>query len=345
MSRPIRYVDTGAGQIAYSVVGSGPPLVFDLGWIGHLETLWDHPGYRGLIAHLAESHRVVCFDPPGTGLSERGRASGSIEEEAAVLAKVLAASAGGSRDPVSLFSCSIGVSTALLLAARRPELVGRLVLFGGALRGEDLAGPDARGAIVDLVRGHWGLGARALAEIFVPAADSDERAWFFDWLRATTDGETAAQRLEMYYATDVSSEAAAVKAPTLVLHRTGDRAVPLSHGAAIAAAVEEGTLEPVDGSAHLCFLQDWQQIADLAVEFLRRRSARMLPKGPYGEFTARENDVAELATLGLTNAAIGERLGISARTVESHLAQVRAKLGVRTRAEVAAWMARRSEIG
>jgi DNA-binding CsgD family transcriptional regulator len=46
--------------------------------------------------------------------------------------------------------------------------------------------------------------------------------------------------------------------------------------------------------------------------------------------------VVRLAAAGLTNPAIGERLFISRGTVKTHLLHVFAKLGVRTRAELAA---------
>ena len=56
--------------------------------------------------------------------------------------------------------------------------------------------------------------------------------------------------------------------------------------------------------------------------------------------TARESEVAHLIADGSTNGAIGRRLGLSERTVERHAENIRAKLGVGSRAQVAAWVAR-----
>ncbi|OKI26388.1 hypothetical protein A6A25_32405 [Saccharothrix sp. CB00851] len=53
--------------------------------------------------------------------------------------------------------------------------------------------------------------------------------------------------------------------------------------------------------------------------------------------TPREHEVAELISDGLTNQAIGEVLGISRRTVETHVEHVMAKLGFTRRARIAAW--------
>lgn len=330
------------GQVAYASLGSGPPLVFDTGWVSDLEAMWDHGGYRGLVESLAEAFRVLSFDPPGTGLSERERTTSTIDDEVAVLESVLdAAKIGSSR--VSLFSSSIAASTAVRFAATHPQQVERLILYGGALRGDDLGSEVARSSLLSLLRGHWGIGSRTITDLFVPDASPGDRDWFDAWQRKSADGETVARRLELYYSSDVTADAARVSAPTTVLHREDDRAIRSQHGRALAAAISGATYRSLSGSSHLCFFGDWQGVSEAALEFLRTPIGSALPVGPYGEFTARELDVAELVTEGLSNAAAGERLGISPRTVETHLTRIREKLGVSTRAEVAAWMARRSE--
>ena len=54
-----------------------------------------------------------------------------------------------------------------------------------------------------------------------------------------------------------------------------------------------------------------------------------------GGLTVREREVARLAAERLTAQEIGERLFISRRTVETHLARVYAKLGVTSKSELA----------
>jgi len=56
------------------------------------------------------------------------------------------------------------------------------------------------------------------------------------------------------------------------------------------------------------------------------------------KLTDREYEIAELMALGYTNAAIGARLNVSPATVSSHVAHILAKLGFRSRAQVAAWI-------
>ena len=55
--------------------------------------------------------------------------------------------------------------------------------------------------------------------------------------------------------------------------------------------------------------------------------------------TRREREVADLVAEGLTNREIAARLFISERTAESHVEQIRGKLGFRSRSQIAAWVA------
>jgi DNA-binding NarL/FixJ family response regulator len=55
-----------------------------------------------------------------------------------------------------------------------------------------------------------------------------------------------------------------------------------------------------------------------------------------GDLTRREREVAEFAARGYANRLIASELGIGERTVETHLAMVYRKLGVKSRTELAA---------
>src|SRR5690242_1889464 len=67
------------------------------------------------------------------------------------------------------------------------------------------------------------------------------------------------------------------------------------------------------------------------------------PTSPAPQLSPRELEVARLVADGLTNREIAGRLFISERTVDGHLEHVREKLGVNTRAQVAAWVVRQAE--
>ena len=65
------------------------------------------------------------------------------------------------------------------------------------------------------------------------------------------------------------------------------------------------------------------------------------PRRPRPLLTPREQEVAVLIADGLTNSQIAAELVISERTVDTHAEHIRAKLDVRSRAEIAGWVARR----
>jgi DNA-binding CsgD family transcriptional regulator len=81
--------------------------------------------------------------------------------------------------------------------------------------------------------------------------------------------------------------------------------------------------------------------ADTAAAFLRELGApgRTFPKG-YGTLTRRETEVLSLLAEGCSNAEIAERLYISRRTAEHHVARILSKLGLRSRAEATAYALR-----
>jgi len=63
------------------------------------------------------------------------------------------------------------------------------------------------------------------------------------------------------------------------------------------------------------------------------------PTGVVSPLSAREREVVRLVAQGLTNPQIGARLNSSVRTIDAQIRNVRAKLGLRSRAHIAAWAA------
>jgi pimeloyl-ACP methyl ester carboxylesterase len=116
---------------------------------------------------LAESFRVVRYDRPGTGLSDREVPPRTQADEVQLLA-TFADELGESQ--FSLFAVSCAGPVALTYAATQQERVRRLCFYGSYARGSDIATPDLRDAIIDLVRAHSGLGSVALTALFLPGA-------------------------------------------------------------------------------------------------------------------------------------------------------------------------------
>ncbi len=260
MERTTRFATTPHGvRVAWSQIGSGPVLLTPPAWVSHLGHLWDDAASRAFQEALAEGHTLVTFDRPGTGLSDRHRVDFSLAEDFAAMEAVIAAQ-GASR--MSLLGASQGSPLAIVLAARRPELVERLVLYGGFARGQLVGNPEVRSALLALVRRHWGLGSRTLAQIFVgEGADDPAVAESFAlFQRASASGEMAASFLDALYQVDVSEYLPRIRAPTLVLHREHDQAIPVRCGRELAAGIASARFVSLPGSAHVPWVGDWEAL-------------------------------------------------------------------------------------
>jgi pimeloyl-ACP methyl ester carboxylesterase len=76
-------------SLAYATIGTGPPLVCDLGRMHHLDVFWRYPPYRRLVEALAREFTVVRLDRPGCGLSDRTAADFSLEGELRLFDRLL----------------------------------------------------------------------------------------------------------------------------------------------------------------------------------------------------------------------------------------------------------------
>jgi pimeloyl-ACP methyl ester carboxylesterase/DNA-binding CsgD family transcriptional regulator len=319
-------------SVAYAKAGTGPLLLFVGGWLSHLELSWALLPERSFLEALASGRTLVRYDRPGCGLSDRtSRTAWSLGLERDTLLTVTSAVGAATFD---LIGSSLGVPIAIDWAARYPETINRLVLYGGWARGPDIATRQVREHVIGLVRSHWGLGSDVLTDIFAPEATAATRAALAEYQRQASSAETAAELLLGCYKVDVTDRLDKVAAPTLVLHREGDRAAPIEQSQLIAAGIKGARLVQLPGRSHLPFIGD----VDALVREIRRflgLPARRRTAAPT--LTKRQAEVARLVSQGLTNREIAQQLGIDERSAEGHVERIRIRLGVRSRAQVAAW--------
>lgn len=289
-ARPhVRFVHDGEGRrIAWAEHGEGPTLVCPAWWVSHVEREWEEPPFRRFFAALGERFRVVRYDRVGVGLSDRAIGSPDLERELATLERVVDAT-GAER--VHLLGVSMGGPVAVAYAARHPARVARLAFVGSFLRGADLATPEVAAAMVALVRAHWGLGSRALSDVFLPDAPRETLDRYLAKQRTACDGTAAARLLELAYTLDASAEALAVRAPALVVHRRGDRAIRAEAGRRLAAAIEGASMLTLEGAIH----PPWEgpaDVLDAVLAFLTRGELRgSSPAGCVLDEAACELDV------------------------------------------------------
>ncbi|MEV4621464.1 alpha/beta fold hydrolase [Asanoa sp. NPDC049573] len=321
--------------VSYASVGAGRPLVYVMGWLTHLRLGWELPAERALYETLAPGCRLVRYDRAGCGLSPAVDRPASLEFEL----EQLAAIAATVDQPFDLMGTSMGAPVAVAWAAAHPDTVRRLVLYGGWTRGEELSPPGVREHVLGLVESHWGLGSDVLTDIFAPDADRATRAEQARYQRACSSAATARELLALSYALDVSEFLAQVRAPTLVVHRTGDRAAPVAQAEALAAGIAGAELVLLPGRSHLPFAGDRDALVRVVRRFLGLPVGRRRADG----LTARQREVAQLVSEGRTNREIAARMGIDERSAEGHVERIRLRLGFRSRAQIAAWFSERRD--
>jgi pimeloyl-ACP methyl ester carboxylesterase/DNA-binding CsgD family transcriptional regulator len=328
-------------RIAYATAGSGPAIVLPAWWVSNVAEDWREERIRRFLGPLAARGLLVRYDRLGCGMSDRSRPQStlSVDFEVQTL-HALIEHLGLER--VTLLGGSWGGCTAVVYATQHPEHVARVVLYGTYANGAALVPEHVRDVTINLVRAHWGLGSRVLADAFVPSGDAAARDAFAAFQRRSATADMAADLLEMMFSTDVREEAAALRAPTLVVHRRGDRAIPAAGGEQLAALIPTSELVLLDGDAHL----PWDggggddvlaAIAPfLGLEQPREGTSAATPR----RLTAREQEVLRLVAEELSDADIAQRLVLSPHTVHRHVANILRKLGLHSRAAAAAHAAR-----
>lgn len=260
LNQEIKYCRTADGvRLAYAFAGSGPPLVKTGNWLHHLQYDWESPVWRHVLRGLAEDHTLIRYDARGNGMSDWDVDNLSLEAWVSDLETVVDA-VNTPRFP--LLGISQGCAVSVAYAARHPERVSHLVLYGGYTLGakrrtrEDR---DKRNAMLTLARLEWGADNPAFRQLFtgnfIPEATPAQADFFNELQRKTTSPECAARYLDVTGDFDITALLPKVLAPTLVMHVRGDLMVPFEEGKALAAGIPGAHFVALQGRNHF-FLED-----------------------------------------------------------------------------------------
>jgi pimeloyl-ACP methyl ester carboxylesterase/DNA-binding CsgD family transcriptional regulator len=343
MSRQrIRYLLTPDGvQVAWAEAGSGPALVKAANWLTHLEFDWDSPAWRHWIQFFADHFHFIRYDERGCGMTDWKVGDVSFERWVEDLESVI--DAAGLREPCALLGISQGAAVCIAYAARHPERVSRLVLYGSYARGWSHR-PDAPGrkeyeAIIELVRRGWGKENPVFRQVFtsrfLPEGSPEQIEWWNELCRKTTTPEIAAELLHARANIDVTDLLGQVRTPTLVLHARDDEVCPLAEGRLVASGIRGAEFVELDSRNHVLLEPEpaWPRFKEAVLGFLGVAAPPAGEDPAFGALSAREREVLTLLAEGLGNAEIGDRLTISEKTVRNHVSNLFDKLGVWTRAQ------------
>lgn len=264
LQQEIRYCKAADGvRLAFAQVGDGPPLLRTAHWLGHLEYDWELPIFRGLLLELASSFSLVRYDARGNGLSDWDVGNISLDAWVSDMESV-ADAAGLERFPI--LALSQGCAVAVAFAARHPERVSHLILYGGfpvgAYKSPNLSS-EAReqfDAMRTLMKLGWGSNAPTFRQLFtasmMPEASKEQMDAFNEAQRVSASAECAVRYLDTVANFDVQDLLPQVKAPTLVMHLRDDKRVPIESGRDLAAGIPGARFVTLPGKNHILLQQD-----------------------------------------------------------------------------------------
>jgi pimeloyl-ACP methyl ester carboxylesterase/DNA-binding CsgD family transcriptional regulator len=340
-------------RIAYATSGQGPPLVKAANWLTHIEFDWDSVVWRHWFVELSRDHQLLRYDQRGCGLSDWDVESLTLESMICDLEAVVDA-AGLDRFP--LLGISQGGAIAAAYAARHPERVTKLLLYGafgqGRLRRATPEQREEAEAMLKLVELGWNRDYTGFRQVFAlqffPDASPELHAAFNETARLSTSSRNASRLMREIWSLDVLALAAQVKCPTLAIHARSDARIPFENGRKLAAVIPGARLVALDSRNHILLEGEpaWQSFVEEIRGFLA--GGQGMPtasvSGAMALLSARERDVIGLIAEGLDNHQIAARLVLSEKTVRNHINSIFSKLNVQTRAQ-AIVLARESRSG
>lgn len=261
-----RYARSGEVNIAYQVTGEGPrDLVYVPGWVSNIEVMWDDPSLARFLRRLASFSRLITFDKRGTGLSDPVDLTHlpTLEDRMDDVRAVMDA-VGSER--ATLFGHSEGGNMCLVFAATYPDRTEGLILTGSytrRTRSKDYPWAptrDERVRQIEEVERDWPAALQTGDLAPSRAGDVAFTAWLERYSRLSASPRAAAALLRMNTEMDTTSILSAIRVPTLLLYREGDRDVHPDEGRYIADRVAGARFVLLPGADHFFWAGDSEQM-------------------------------------------------------------------------------------
>lgn len=335
---PIRIATTRDGlRIPFLREGKGIPFVMMSPCFGSINSL---PAFQGWYRGLAERFDFVRYDGRGRGLAPRNINGCSRDDMQSDLLGVLEAA---SLEKIVLFASCQEAPSAIEFAVRCPQRVIALVLWipwtgGGATGTQALRALIDRGTRSD---DDWRLFLRTFATLqHHPGSDRELDHDIAILGESVLQADWAVMHRDFDATPDVLPLLPDLKVPTLVMNPRGAQMSRPSDALDIASRIPVGRAVLLDGSLIGPFEELTAPALAALDEFLADCAPATMPATKPSPISRRESAVLALVVEGLRNREIAEQLKISERTVERHVSNIYAKLGVRGKAEAVSWAIR-----
>ncbi len=257
---PIHFAPARNARIAYQSFGEGPVTIVSIPPTAqNIELAWERPEIRRMFDRFASFSRFLHFDKRGTGASDRRSKVPGVDERVEDLRAVMD---HAGIDQAHFFVSSEGGPMAILFAATYPRRVHSLTLWGsgasvvpqGMTDDERAAFRQRQVRFADV----WGTADSPVVDGFAPSLASDQsfRTWHQRYERAAASTDSLRDLLELTLDMDVREVLPTLDTPTLVLHRSGDRIVPVELGRELASSIPGARLVELPGDDHFAYAGD-----------------------------------------------------------------------------------------
>lgn len=335
----IRMCTTQDGvRIAHATAGKGLPLVLAPTWFTHLQYNWESAVWRHWNRAFSERHKFVRYDPRGSGLSDRKVTNlsfeGWINDLEAVVDDL-------KLEQFPLLGFCQGAAIAIAYAARHPERVSRLILYGSFIKGAYVSGDEAAAQLAksqeDFIRMGWAIDNPAYQELFakllMPEGNPEQLRCLCEQQQRSATPEVAAQLFGLFQSCDISELITKISHPALVLHLRNDAMVPFAYGQEMAGALPNARFVPLEGNNHMMLENEsaWHNFKDEVEHFLAEEELQK--NNSFNVLTEREHAVLDHIARGLSNEEIADSLHLSVKTVRNHITRIFSKLDVQRRSQ------------
>jgi class 3 adenylate cyclase/pimeloyl-ACP methyl ester carboxylesterase len=247
MEHRIQYARTSDGvSIAYWTLGTGKPFVqMPTIPFSHIELEWETSASRAFAERIAERYKLIRYDARGSGLSDRGFDTQSIEGYCADLDAVLDQTV----DEKVLLMGPVNIGpVAIAYTADHPERVSHLVLWNTYASGADLYRLPALQSFKALRHQDWGIYTNTVAHTAMGWSGPEASRWA-EVIRESVTLEDAEPAFAAIEAFDVTDKLSRIEVPTLVVHRRDAAVADLQIARKLAASIPGASLTILEGSS------------------------------------------------------------------------------------------------